>query len=137
MELLQSNLERALAPQVDGGEFDIRTRITELEQQREELVTRCLEETNMETYTLLLTNIKNELDALNQRLADIENRAKDKAITASRMAEINGLLEQFAESDMQYDDVLVRRLIDSIHVESAEEIRITFRDGKSRSEVIE
>lgn len=77
------------------------------------------------------------LDALNQRLADIENRAKDKAITASRMAEINGLLEQFAESDMQYDDVLVRRLIDSIHVESAEEIRITFRDGKSRSEVIE
>lgn len=67
----------------------------------------------------------------------IENQAKDKAVTESRMTEINDLLARFAESDMEYDDVLVRRLIETIQVESAEEIKITFRDGKTRTEIIE
>ena len=137
LALLKSNLERALAPQTPGGEFDIRTRIADLEQQREEYVRRCLEENDMDTYALLLTNIKNELETLHERLEGIENQAKDKAVTESRMTEINDLLARFAESDMEYDDVLVRRLIETIQVESAEEIKITFRDGKTRTEIIE
>ncbi len=137
LALLKSNLERALAPQTPGGEFDIRTRIADLEQQREEYVRRCLEENDMDTYALLLTNIKNELETLHERLEGIENQAKDKAVTESRMTKINDLLARFAESDMEYDDVLVRRLIETIQVESAEEIKITFRDGKTRTEIIE
>lgn len=89
LALLKSNLERALAPRSPGGEHDIRTRITELEEQREEYVRRCLEENDMDTYVLLLTNIKNELENLHERLDGIESQAKDKAITESRMAEIN------------------------------------------------
>lgn len=135
--LLKANLDRALAPQMPGGEADIRSRIAELEQQRQELILRCLDENDVDTYTLLLTNIKTELDTLHERLESIESQKKDRTITESRMAEINELLARFMESDMQYDDVLVRRLISAIHVESAEEIKITFRDGKSRTENIE
>ena len=135
--LLKSNLNRALAPQTPGGEADIRARITELEQQRHDLVQRCLDESDVDTYTLLLTNNKNELDALKERLARMESQNKDRAITEFRMAEINELLERFMESDMQYDDVLVRRLISAIHVESAEEIQITFKDNQTRTERIE
>ncbi len=134
MELLKANLDRALAPQIPGGEADIRARITELTRQKQDLVARCMEENDITKYELLLTNIVNELEQLNQRLAGIESQQKNRAITESRMAEIDELLGQFAESGMEYDDVLTRRLVSTIHVKSAEEIEITFKDGKTRTE---
>ncbi|WP_322200422.1 recombinase family protein [Acutalibacter intestini] len=134
MELLKANLDRALAPQIPGGEADIRARITELTRQKQDLVARCMEENDITKYELLLTNIVNELEQLNQRLAGIESQQKNRAITDSRMAEIDELLGQFAESGMEYDDILTRRLVSTIHVKSAEEIEITFKDGKTRTE---
>lgn len=134
MELLKANLDRALAPQIPGGEADIRARITELTRQKQDLVARCMEENDITKYELLLTNIVNELEQLNQRLAGIESQQKNRAITDSRMAEIDELLGQFAESGMEYDDILTRRLVSAIRVRSAEEIEITFKDGKTRTE---
>lgn len=137
MELLKANLDRALAPQIPGGAADIRARITELTQQKQELVARCMEENDITKYELLLTKIVEELEQLNQRLEGIESQQKNRAITKSRMAEIDNLLEQFAENGLEYDDVLTRRLVSAIHVKSAEEIEITFKDGKTRTENIE
>ncbi len=136
-ELLKANLDRALAPQIPGGEADIRARIAELTQQKQDLVARCMEENDITKYELMLTNIVNELEQLNQRLAGIESQQKNRAITESRMAEIDELLGQFAESGMEYDDILTRRLVSAIRVKSADEIEITFKDGKIRTEMIE
>ncbi|WP_217957894.1 recombinase family protein [Acutalibacter muris] len=137
MELLKSNLDRALAPQLPGGEADIRARITELTQQKQDLVARCMEENDITKYELLLTKIVGELEQLTQRLEGIESQQKDRAITKSRMAEINELLQQFTERGMEYDDILTRRLVSAIRVKSAEEIEITFKDGKTITEQIE
>lgn len=134
MELLKANLDRALAPQIPGGEADIRARITELTRQKQDLVARCMEENDITKYELLLTKIVEELEQLNQRLTGIESQQKNRAITESRMAEIDELLGQFAESGMEYDDILTRRLVSAIHVRSADEIEITFKDGKTRTE---
>lgn len=137
MELLKANLDRALAPQVPGGEADIRARISELNRQKQELVARCMEENDITKYELLLTKIVEELEQLNQRLEGIESQRKDRAITESRMAEIDELLRQFTESGLEYDDILTRRLVSAIRVKSADEIEITFKDGKTRTEIIE
>ena len=137
MELLKANLDRALAPQVPGGEADIRTRISELTQQKQDLVARCMEENDITKYELLLTKIVEELEQLNQRLKGIESQQTDRAVTETRMAEISELLKQFADSGLQYDDVLTRRLVSAIRVKSDEEIEITFKDGKTRTEMIE
>ena len=53
------------------------------------------------------------------------------------MAEIDELLGQFAESGMEYDDILTRRLVSAIRVRSAEEIEITFKDVLTRTENME
>ncbi|WP_305116461.1 recombinase family protein [Acutalibacter muris] len=137
MELLKANLDRALAPQVPGGEADIRTRISELTQQKQDLVARCMEENDITKYELLLTKIVEELEPLKQRLEGIESQRKDRAVTESRMAEIDELLKQFAERGLEYDDILTRRLVSAIRVKSADEIEITFKDGKTRTEQIE
>ncbi|MDE6837578.1 MAG: zinc ribbon domain-containing protein [Acutalibacter sp.] len=137
MELLKANLDRALSPQVPGGEADIRARISELTRQKQDLVARCMEENDITKYELLLVKIVEELEQLNQRLEGIENQRKDRAVTESRMAEIDELLKQFAERGMEYDDILTRRLVSAIRVKSADEIEITFKDGKTRTEQIE
>lgn len=137
MELLKANLDRALAPQVPGGEADIRARISELTRQKQDLVARCMEENDITKYELLLTKIVEELELLNQRLEGIESQRKDRAMSESRMAEIDELLKQFAERGLEYDDILTRRLVSAIRVKSADEIEITFKDGKTRIEIIE
>ncbi len=130
LQILQANLSRTLAPQAPGGEADIRTRLADLNQQKQDLVMRCLEENDDAKYELLLTNIVNEIKALQERLTGLENQKEENRIADSRMAEINELLEQFSQQELQYDDTLVRKVVASIRVQSAEEIEITFKDGR-------
>ena len=130
LQILQANLGRALSPQAPGGEADIRTRLAELNQQKQDLVMRCLEENDDTKYELLLTNIVNEIKALQERLIGLENQKEENKIADSRMAEINELLEKFSQQELQYDDTLVRKVVASIRVQSAEEIEITFKDGR-------
>ena len=96
-----------------------------------------MEENDITKYELLLTKIVEELEQLNLRLGAIESQQKIRVVTESRMAEIDELLKQFTERDMEYDDVLTRRLVSTIRVKSADEIEITFKDGKTRTEIIE
>lgn len=136
MEVLQANLGKALALQSEGGIADVRTRLAELNQQKQELVMRCLEENDDGKYDLLLTNIVNEMRTLQERLGELEQQKDTNKLTEARLAEINELLEQFSQQDMAYDDTLVRKVVGTIHVESAEEIKITFKDGITRTETI-
>lgn len=130
IQVLQANLGKALAPQTQGGEADIRTRLAELNQQKQELVMRCLEENDDGKYDLLLTNIVNEMCTLQERLGALEQQKDTNKLIEARLAEIDELLERFSQQDMAYDDTLVRKVVGTIHVQSAEEIEITFRDGR-------
>ncbi len=130
LQILQANLGRTLSPQTPGREADIRTRLAELNQQKQDLVMQCLEENDDTKYELLLTNIVNEIKALQERLTGLENQKEENKIADSRMAEINELLEQFSQQELLYDDTLVRKVVASIRVQSAEEIEITFKDGR-------
>ena len=42
------------------------------------------------------------------------------------------LLEQFRESGLSFDNVLVRKVVETVRVESAEKLEITFKDGNRR-----
>ena len=130
IQILQANLSKALAPQAEGGIADVRTRLAELNQQKQELVMRCLDENDDGKYDLLLTNIVTEMRSLQERLGELEQQEDTNKLTEARLAEINELLERFSQQDMAYDDTLVRKVVGTIHVKSAEEIEITFRDGR-------
>lgn len=130
IQILQANLSKALAPQPEGGIADVRTRLAELNQQKQELVMRCLDENDDGKYDLLLTNIVTEMRSLQERLGELEKQEDTNKLTEARLAEINELLERFSQQGMAYDDTLVRKVVGTIHVKSAEEIEITFRDGR-------
>ena len=48
------------------------------------------------------------------------------------MSEIAALLEKFKESSLAFDDLLVRKVVETVQVESAEKLEITFKDGNRR-----
>ena len=58
--------------------------------------------------------------------------AKAQAVDEVRMAEIAALLEKFKESDLTFDDVLVRKVVETVRVESAEKLEVTFKDGNRK-----
>ena len=42
------------------------------------------------------------------------------------------LLEKFKKTDLSFDDLLVRKVVETVQVESAEKLEITFKDGNRR-----
>ena len=61
---------------------------------------------------------------------------KAQAVDEVRMAEIDALLEKFKESSLAFDDLLVHKVVETIRVESAEKLEVTFKDGNRRVVVL-
>lgn len=137
LETTEQNLARILSPDFSGDEFAIRSRLRELKEERTKLVQKCLDEDDDGRYDLQFTNIVNEMEALNQRLAGIEEAAQNKKLFDSRMGEIKELLERFKGADMEFDNDLVYRIIREIRVNTNREIEIVFHSGESAKKQME
>ena len=64
--------------------------------------------------------------------AATSSKQKTQAADEARMSEIAALLEKFKESDLSFDDLLVRKVVETVRVESTEKLEITFKDGNRR-----
>ena len=69
------------------------------------------------------------MEQLQAQLDGIQAVQKTQAVEETRMEEIAAILEKFKESDLSFDDLLVRKAVETIRVESAEKLEITFKDG--------
>ena len=59
----------------------------------------------------------------------IQAAQKNQAVDEMRMAEIAALLEKFKESDLSFDDLLVRKVVETVRVESTENWKSRSRMG--------
>lgn len=131
IETTEQNLARILSPDFSEDEFAIRSRLRELKEQKSKLVQKYLEDGDDGRYDLQFNNVVNEIVDLNQRLTGIEETAQNKKLSDSRMEEIRELLERFRETDMEFDNDLVYRIIREIRVNTDREIEIVFHEGKT------
>ena len=69
---------------------------------------------------------KNKLQAESDRIAELNQKDKNKQ---SRIAEITELLDGIKNRTMEYDDRLVRQIIEAVIVESKEKIKVIFIGG--------
>ena len=83
-------------------------------------------------YDFQFTRIKRELEQLQAQLEGVQAVQKTQAVDEARMAEIAALLAKFKESDLTFDDLLVRKVVETVRVESAEKLEITFKDGNRK-----
>ena len=73
-----------------------------------------------------LLSEKNKLQAESDRIAELNQKDKNKQ---SRIAEITELLDGIKNRTMEYDDRLVRQIIEAVIVESKEKIKVIFIGG--------
>ena len=126
------SIRSVLTPETADSEYAIRTKINELQKEKKDLIARALAENDDGKYDFQFTRIKQELEGLQAQLEGVQAVQKAQAVDEVRMAEIAALLAKFKESDLTFDDLLVRKVVETVRVESTEKLEITFKDGNRR-----
>ena len=126
------SIRSVLTPETADSEYAIRTKISELQKERKSLLTKALAENDDGKYDFQFLRIKRELEQLQSQLEGVQTAQKSQTVDEARMAEIAALLEQFQESDLSFDNILVRKVVDTVRVESADRLEVTFKDGNRR-----
>lgn len=132
LDVTMQSIRSVLTPETADGEYAIRTKINELQKERKALLTKALAENDGGKYDFQFLRIKQELEQLQAQLEGVQAVQKAQAVDEVRMAEIAALLEKFKESGLAFDDLLVRKVVETVQVESAEKLEITFKDGNRR-----
>ena len=132
VEVTMQSIRSVLTPETADSEYAIRTKINELQKERKALLAKALAENDDGKYDFQFTRIKRELEGLQAQLEGVQAVQKAQAVDEARMAEIAALLAKFKESDLTFDDLLVRKVVETVRVESTEKLEITFKDGNRR-----
>ena len=129
IEVTMQSIRSVLTPETAGSEYAIRSKINDLQKERKALLTEALAENDDGKYDFQFARIKRELEQIQAQLEGVRAVQKNQTVDEARMAEIAALLEQFQESDLPFDNILVRKVVDTVRVESTEKLEVTFKDG--------
>ncbi len=132
LEVTMQSIRSVLTPETADSEYAIRNKINELQKEKKDLIARALAENDDGKYDFQFARIKQELEGLQTQLGGVQAVQMAQAVDEVRMAEIAALLEKFKESDLTFDDLLVRKVVETVRVESASKLEITFKDGNRR-----
>ena len=132
LETTLQSIRSVLTPETADSEYALRTKIHDLQKERKALLARALAENDDGKYDFQFTRIKRELEQLQAQLDGIQAVQKTQAVDNARMEEFAALLEKFKRDDLTFDDLLVRKVVETVRVESAERLEVTFKDGNRR-----
>ena len=128
---ITSAMELELAP-VPGQSMslaDIEQRLTELSDQTRELVAKAATAQNSAPYTSQLRAIMNEAATLKEKRAYLEKQRQDNTQIVQRIENAAATMEQTSANISEWDEALIRQLVDTVKVHSAEKITVFLRGG--------
>ena len=128
---ITSAMELELAP-IPGESMslaEIERRLEELSCQTRSLVAKAAQAEDASDYTAPLKAIMDEAAALKERRAVIEEQRKNNSQVVRRIEDAATALEQASAHITQWDEPLIRQLVDTVKVVSAEKIIVYLRGG--------
>lgn len=108
---------------------DIEHRLGELNDQTRKLVAEAARTEDSSAYTSQLREIVNETAELKEKRAFIQERRRNDALAARRVDAATVALEQATAYISQWDETIIRQLVDTVKVHSAEKITVFLRGG--------
>ena len=134
---LKSHIERGINDVLrEDDSLDIQLRLAAVEKEINELFNTISVDT-IESFDEKkaeeLLSEKNKLQSELDRIAELNRKDKNKQ---SRIAEIMELLDGIKNRTMEYDNRLVRQIIEAIIVESKEKIKVIFIGGYEMEQVL-
>lgn len=130
---ITSAMELELAPVPGPGQSmslaNIEQRLSELSDQTRELVAKAATAQDSSPYTSQLRAIMNEAAALKEKRAYLEKQRQDNAQIVQRIENAAATMEQTSANISEWDEALIRQLVDTVKVQSAEKITVFLRGG--------
>lgn len=108
---------------------DIERRLEEIGAETRRIVAEAAQEGNGEEYTDRLKALVDEAAALKKKRADIQTQSQTNSQALQRMEDAAATLSQEAMELTQWDESLIRQLVDTVKVISAEKIVVCLRGG--------
>ena len=128
---ITSAMEMELAP-VPGESMslaDIERRLGELNDQTRELVAESARVEDATACTAQLRAIMNEAAILKEKRALIEEQRQSNAQAVRRIEDAAAAMAQASTHISEWDEALIRQLVDTVKVNSAEKITVFLRGG--------
>ena len=128
---LQSAMELELAPMPGDHTSlaDIEQRLQELGEQVREIVAKAAATKEVQVHAPLLKEIADEMDALKKKRALIESQRQTHEHAFRRIEIATDAMEQTSTNISEWDEALIRQLVDTVKVHSAEKITVYLRGG--------
>ena len=113
----------------EDNSLDIQIRIAEIDAEFKAMLQAIATDTVEDFDEQRATELMNEKNALEHQLAQYDNVQQEKENTKSRLDEIFTILDGLENHPMEYDNRLVRQVLECVVVESKERIKVVFTGG--------
>ena len=121
----------------EDNSLDIQIRIAEIDAEFKAMLQAIATDTVEDFDEQRATELMNKKNALEHQLSQHENVQQEKEKTESRLDEIFTILEGLENHPMEYDDRLVRQVLECVVVESKDKIKVIFAGGLEVEQAIE
>ena len=122
----------------EDNSIDLQAQIAEIDAEFKKMLDRVSTETVEAFDEETATRLMNEKSRLQQQLDSIADAAQRRENAKSRLDDIYMILDGIKNRPMEYDDQIVRQLLECIVVDSKEQITVIFKGGlKSVQTLIE
>ena len=108
---------------------DIESRLDELNDLTRTLVAKAAHAENPSIYTVQLKEIMDEAAVLKEKRQAIEEQRKSNTQAIRRIEEAAAVMEGVSAEIQEWDETLIRQLVDTVKVVSAEHITVILRGG--------
>ena len=125
------------ASDTEDDSFDIQIRIAEIDAEFKAMLQAIATDTVEDFDEQRATTLMAEKNSLEQQLSQYGNAQQKKENTQSRLDEIFTILDGLENHPMEYDDRLVRQVLECVVVESKEKIKVIFAGGLEVEQAIE
>ena len=131
LEKLKQHIRIGLSgEQTEDKTIDIQIEIARLDKEYADLLNRITSDMeNAETLESQLEKIIIKKHALQSELLQYEKSNSKKTNTKSRLDEIFQIIEGLKNHPMEFNDVIIRQIIDCVIVESKKKIKVVFVGG--------
>lgn len=126
--------ELALIPGKTMSSAEIEKRMEEINQETREIIIKATGERSSSNYTEQLKILMDEIKELKEQQAVIAEQRKTNTIVAQRMKEAAEVMRTSSEKLVQWDESLIRQIVDTVKVISAGQIIVYLRDGAEITE---
>lgn len=122
-------LELAPIPGQTVSLAEIQRRLGELEGQFNRLLEQAAEQMEVQDYMEQFQSITNEIAALKEQRAQVEDQRKSSAAAVQKMTTTISLMEKMSPALIEWDESWIRQLVDTVKVLSEDTIMVYLRGG--------